>query len=74
MQLWSQPPVSTVAIMDDYEIIEPALDSLAVAAPTKSSIQVPSFRSSVIESNRKDGYWVETFHFSSKDRVPGIIA
>lgn len=60
--------------MDDYEIIEPALDSLALAAPTKSSIQVPSFGSSVIESNRKDGYWVETFHFSSKDRVPGIIA
>ncbi|OCK81474.1 hypothetical protein K432DRAFT_295373 [Lepidopterella palustris CBS 459.81] len=34
---------------------------------------VPSFSSSIIEDNRSDGYWVETFHFSKEDRVPGVI-
>lgn len=38
-----------------------------------ATIQVPRFNASVIEDNRKDGYWVETFHFSKEDRVPGIV-
>jgi len=38
-----------------------------------SEIQVPKFGAAVIEDKRKDGYWVETFHFDKEDRVPGIV-
>jgi hypothetical protein len=34
---------------------------------------VPHFSSAVIEGNLSDGYWVESFHFSTQDPVPGII-
>ncbi|KAH8676425.1 hypothetical protein BGZ60DRAFT_513367 [Tricladium varicosporioides] len=34
----------------------------------------PSFGHFVIDKDRTDGYWVETFHFSQADLVPGIIA
>jgi hypothetical protein len=34
----------------------------------------PNFGSSVIEPERKDGYWIETFQFSKEDDVPGVIA
>jgi aldos-2-ulose dehydratase len=69
----------TEAIMDDFEIIEQSLEKLSLVTPKTSvskkfSVQVPSFSSSIIENNRTDGYWVETFHFDDKDRVPGIIA
>jgi hypothetical protein len=37
------------------------------------TILVPQFGNSVIEDNREDGYWVETFHFHKDDRAPGII-
>ncbi|KAH6844715.1 hypothetical protein B0I37DRAFT_446698 [Chaetomium sp. MPI-CAGE-AT-0009] len=39
-----------------------------------AALPVPSFGRSVIEDNRSDGYWVETFHFCKDDLVPGIIA
>ncbi|RYP70278.1 hypothetical protein DL771_005581 [Monosporascus sp. 5C6A] len=38
------------------------------------SVPEPSFGRLVIDDDRSDGYWVETFHFSSDERVPGIIA
>ena len=38
-----------------------------------SEIQVPKFGAAVIEDKRKDGYWVETFHFDKEDRVPGLV-
>lgn len=67
--------------MDDFEIVGGPLRERIVpvsapvlATPSKSTTQAPSFSSSVIESNRSDGYWVETFHFDQKDKVPGIIA
>jgi hypothetical protein len=66
--------------MDDFEMIEGPMEKLtlsepASAQPTTSSVQVPQYSSSIIQSNRSDGYWVETFHFHKKhDRVPGIIA
>lgn len=60
------------ANMDDFEIIAPAVQDLTPAT-NKSTIQVPSFGSAIIQKSRTDGYWVETFHFSNKDRVPGII-
>ncbi|RYP09116.1 hypothetical protein DL764_001483 [Monosporascus ibericus] len=34
----------------------------------------PSFGRLVIDEKRSDGYWVETFHFSNQESVPGIIA
>jgi hypothetical protein len=37
------------------------------------SVQVPNFKTSVIQKYRKDGYWAETFHFDSEDFVPGVI-
>ncbi|KAL0932732.1 uncharacterized protein CTRU02_211695 [Colletotrichum truncatum] len=40
---------------------------------TSANIAVPSFGRTVIESDRKDGYWVETFKFG-KGEVPGLIA
>lgn len=39
----------------------------------KQSIPVPVFGSAVIDNDRTDGYWVETFHFNKKDTVPGVI-
>lgn len=39
----------------------------------QSDIIVPKFGRTVIESDRKDGYWVETFPFG-KDEIPGLIA
>lgn len=65
--------------MDDFEMIEAPMENLTIAKPTSaepkaSSVKVPQYSSSVIQSNRSDGYWVETFHFDQKhDRVPGII-
>ncbi|KAK0716080.1 hypothetical protein B0H67DRAFT_256768 [Lasiosphaeris hirsuta] len=43
-----------------------------MANKSKSPI-VPIFESAVIESDRQDGYWVETFHFSRDDKAPGVI-
>ncbi|KAK7954127.1 hypothetical protein PG988_014821 [Apiospora saccharicola] len=42
-------------------------------SPSSSSVSPPSFGSAVIQSDRKDGYWVETFQFSKDDRVPGVM-
>ncbi|KAL0769478.1 hypothetical protein CaCOL14_008786 [Colletotrichum acutatum] len=36
-------------------------------------LPVPEFGRAVIEDNRKDGYWVETFKFG-EDEVPGLVA
>ncbi|KAH6871884.1 hypothetical protein B0T10DRAFT_611080 [Thelonectria olida] len=38
-----------------------------------AAVAIPSFGNAVVEAKREDGYWVDTFHFSDKDRVPGII-
>ncbi|KAH9904315.1 hypothetical protein F4778DRAFT_732119 [Xylariomycetidae sp. FL2044] len=37
------------------------------------STATPSFGSAVIQAGRTDGYWVETFHFSQEDKVPGVM-
>lgn len=42
-------------------------------APIRKTVPVPVFESTVIDSNREDGYWVEAFHFSKEDDVPGVI-
>lgn len=34
----------------------------------------PSFTSSIVQSDRSDGYWVENIKIDSNDRVPSIIA
>ncbi|RYP05666.1 hypothetical protein DL765_009768 [Monosporascus sp. GIB2] len=34
----------------------------------------PSFGRLVIDEKKSDGYWVETFHFSNQESIPGIIA
>ncbi|PSK36624.1 aldos-2-ulose dehydratase-like protein [Elsinoe australis] len=34
----------------------------------------PSFDSAAIQTNRSDGYWVESIKVDSNDKVPGIIA
>lgn len=38
-----------------------------------NELAVPSFGKTVIENDRKDGYWVETFHFANGE-VPGLLA
>ncbi|KAK8034198.1 hypothetical protein PG993_009193 [Apiospora rasikravindrae] len=43
------------------------------ASSSTSGVSQPSFGSAVIQSGRKDGYWVETFKFSNDDRVPGVM-
>lgn len=66
--------------MDEFEIIESPMTALSLKNPEailteQSGVQEPSYSSSVLQSNRSDGYWVETFHFDlTHDRVPGIIA
>ncbi|EXF75920.1 hypothetical protein CFIO01_00405 [Colletotrichum fioriniae PJ7] len=40
---------------------------------TSIDLPVPEFGRAVIEDNRKDGYWVETFKFG-EDEVPGLVA
>lgn len=42
-------------------------------AERSKTVSVPVFESTVIDSDREDGYWVETFHFSKDDKVPGVI-
>jgi hypothetical protein len=42
-------------------------------AQTRDTLPVPVFDSSVIDSDRTDGYWVETFHFKKDDKIPGVI-
>lgn len=42
-------------------------------ANNEKTVQAPSFQSTVIDSDRQDGYWVETFPFSTDDKVPGVI-
>lgn len=38
-----------------------------------NTIITPVFDSEVIDSDRTDGYWVETFLFDNNDKVPGVI-
>ncbi|KAF6826525.1 hypothetical protein CMUS01_09390 [Colletotrichum musicola] len=38
-----------------------------------NELAVPSFAKTIIENDRKDGYWVETFHFANGE-VPGLLA
>jgi hypothetical protein len=40
---------------------------------SQKPILIPEFGQHVIEGDRKDGYWVETFHFDKPDLAPGII-
>lgn len=47
--------------------------STKTPSESSSGALVPSFSHSVIENNRSDGYWVETFNFSKKEKVPGVI-
>jgi hypothetical protein len=42
-------------------------------AQIQKTVPAPVFESAVIDSDRTDGYWVETFHFTKNDRVPGVI-
>jgi len=42
-------------------------------ADNKRTVQVPVFESTVIDGDREDGYWVETFHFNADDKIPGVI-
>jgi hypothetical protein len=42
-------------------------------AQKRNTIATPVFDSEVIDSDRTDGYWVETFHFNKNDKVPGVI-
>lgn len=42
-------------------------------AESRKTVPVPVFESTVIDSHREDGYWVETFSFSKDDKVPGVI-
>ncbi|KAK5651789.1 hypothetical protein OQA88_11656 [Cercophora sp. LCS_1] len=37
------------------------------------SVITPVFDSTIIDYDRTDGYWVETFQFSKEDKVPGVI-
>lgn len=65
--------------MDDCERRVSPMQSLTPsntgpAQAGTTSVQVPRYSSSVLPSDRNDGYWVETFHFDLEhDRVPGII-
>lgn len=34
----------------------------------------PHFKKDVVQSKRKDGYWVETFRLDPNDKVAGLIA
>ena len=34
----------------------------------------PRFQQDVVQSKRKDGYWVETFKIDPEDKVAGLIA
>ena len=34
----------------------------------------PRFQADVVQSKRKDGYWVETFRLDPSDKVAGLIA
>lgn len=38
-----------------------------------NTITTPVFDSQVIDGDRTDGYWVETFQFDQKDEVPGVV-
>lgn len=40
---------------------------------SSADFAVPEFGRAVIEGDRTDGYWVETFKFE-KDEVPGLVA
>lgn len=44
-----------------------------MATERSKTVPVPVFESTVIDTEREDGYWVETFHFSKTDKVPGVI-
>jgi hypothetical protein len=51
-----------------------ALPSISPSMTEKrKTLPVPVFDSNVIDSDRSDGYWVETFQFSKDDKVPGVI-
>lgn len=71
--------------MSDFEIIDAPMSKLTLSPPkpppespvqpNTSTVQVPRYDASTIQSNRSDGYWVEKFHFDvNHDRAPGIIA
>ena len=59
------PSPASVTLAPEYSRITNKMASNAL---------VPCFSESIIEDGREDGYWVETFHFSNEDSVPGVIA
>lgn len=37
------------------------------------TLPTPKFTKSVVQDNRTDGYWIETFWVDPNDKVPGLI-
>lgn len=38
-----------------------------------SKLPTPAFTKSVVQDDRTDGYWIETFWVDPRDKVPGLI-
>lgn len=36
-------------------------------------LPTPKFTKTVVQDNRTDGYWIETFWVDPNDKVPGLI-
>jgi hypothetical protein len=45
---------------------------LPIRAASEDKSIVPKFEQSVVQE-RNDGYWIETFKLSPKDKCPGLL-